>query len=362
MRISILTSCLIILSQTACIANKHKTNVEIRGDEFYINSYKTYEGRYWKGNKIEGLLLNSRMVQGVFDDLNKGTAGNWAYTDTGEWDPDRNTNEFVKNMASWRKAGLLSITINMQGGSPHGYSKEQPWANPGYFPDGSLRPDYLCRLKKILDKADELGMVPILGLFYFGQDERLTDETAVINAVNNMVNWLKDQGYHNILIEINNECNIKYDHEILKPARVNELIDLVKANRKNGYRFYAGTSFGGGTIPVQNVIKASDFIIMHGNGVSEPSKIAEMVKKVREAEGYKPKPVIFNEDDHYDFKKENNNFISAVKSYASWGYFDFRREGEPFSDGYQSVPVSWKTDSDRKISFFRLLKEITGSN
>ena len=46
------------------------TQVEIKGNQFYINGKPTYEGRYWKGNKIEGLLMNSRMVQGVFDDLN----------------------------------------------------------------------------------------------------------------------------------------------------------------------------------------------------------------------------------------------------------------------------------------------------
>ena len=218
-----------ILMVSSGYSQNRKTLVEIRGDQFYINGKPTYEKRYWNEFKIEGLLLNSRMVQGIFDDLNSETSAQWAYSDTKKWDPDRNTDEFIKNMKKWRSYGLLSFTINMQGGSPQGYSQAQPWYNSGYFEDGSLRPEYMNRLQRILNKADKIGMVPILGLFYFGQDERLKGEKAVVNAVNNMIDWLFTQRYKNVLIEINNECNVRYDHEILKPARIHELIELVKS-------------------------------------------------------------------------------------------------------------------------------------
>jgi hypothetical protein len=349
-----------LLLQSISYSQDRKTLVEIKGDQFYINGRPTYEKRYWKGLKIEGLLLNSRMVQGIFDDLNPETVGNWVYPDTKRWDPERNTNEFVKNMKKWRQCGLLSFTINMQGGSPQGYSQAQPWYNSGYYEDGSLRPEYMNRLENILDMADNLGMVPILGLFYFGQDEKLKDEKAVINAVNNMIDWLFLHKYRNVLIEINNECNIKYDHEILKPERVHELIGLVKSRKENGYRFYAGTSYGGGFIPLSNVVSSSDFILMHGNGVTEPSRILEMINKVRNVEGYTAKPILFNEDDHFDFDKDQNNFVSALKGYASWGYFDYRMKDEVYKDGYQSVPVDWGTNSARKKAFFKILREITG--
>jgi hypothetical protein len=355
MLLCILLPLSMIFAQKGC-----RTIVEIRGDQFFINGKATYEKRIWKGLKIEGLLLNSRMVQGVFDDLNPETVSNWIYPDSKKWEPDRNTDEFIRNMKKWRKYGLLSFTINMQGGSPQGYSQAQPWYNSGYTEDGSLRHEYLTRLEKILNMADKLGMVPILGLFYFGQDERLKDEQAVINAVNNMINWLSEKRYRNILIEINNECNVNYDHEILKPARVHELIDKVKSKEINGYRFYAGTSYGGGTVPKPNVVKSSDFLLIHGNGVTDPSKILAMVAETRKVEGYTPKPILFNEDDHFNFDKEENNFVSALKVYASWGYFDFRMDGESFENGYQSVPVDWGINSARKKQFFNLLKEITG--
>ena len=125
-------------------------------------------------------------------------------------------------------------------------------------------------------------------------------------------------------------------------------------------RRLAGTSCGGGTVPGGNVVRASDFLLLHGNGVSDPARIAAMVRQTRQVAGYRPMPILFNEDDHFDFDLARNNFLAAVGEYASWGYFDYRRKGEGFDDGYQSVPVNWAAMSPRKRGFFRLLSEVTG--
>src|SRR5262245_32687751 len=188
-----------------------RTEVSIRGEAFYINGRPTYQGRTWRVHKIEGLLLNARMVQGIFDDLNPETRARWAYPDTRRWDADRNTREFVAAMPEWRRHGLTAFTINLQGGSPQGYSRDQPWHNSAIAEDGALRPDYMARLAKILDRADQLGMAVILGVFYFGQDERLRDETAVRRALDAAVDWVLDRGYRNVLVEVDNECNVRYD-------------------------------------------------------------------------------------------------------------------------------------------------------
>ena len=337
-----------------------KTEVEIRGDQFFINGEPTYAGQVWKGNKIEGLLMNARLVQGLFDDLNPETVYNWAYPDTKIWDADRNTDEFVSNMSKWKSYGMLSFTLNLQGGSPFGYSNNQPWINSTFDEKGKMRKDYLSRLERILDEADRLGMVPILGLFYFGQDENLKDEKAVIRAAVGIRDWLLKKDYRNILIEVNNECNIQYDHEILKPDRVHELIELMKTPAKSGKRLLVSTSYGGGSIPKDNVVQASDFILLHGNGVKDPKRIIQMVEETRKVAGYTPKPILFNEDDHFNFEEKTNNFTAAVTAYSSWGYFDFRMKGEGFAEGYQSVPVDWGINSVRKKGFFGLMKEITG--
>jgi len=144
------------------------------------------------------------MVQTIFDDLNPDTRSRWAYPDTGRWDPDRKTTEFCAAMAQWRAHGLLAFTLNLQGGSPEGYSAEQPWDNLTFESDGHLRAGYLARLEHVLETADTLWLVVILGLFYFGQAHRLKDEPAVIRAVEQTVGWILDRSYTNVLIEIAN--------------------------------------------------------------------------------------------------------------------------------------------------------------
>ena len=342
-------------------AQTRRTIVTIEGDRFLINGRPTYEGRTWRGLKIEGLLMNSRMVQGIFDDLNPDTRQRWIYPDTKRWDPDRNTREFIAAMPEWRRHGLLGFTINLQGGSPEGYSQDQPWHNSAFDADGTLRIDYLNRLERILDRADELGMVPIVGYFYFGQDQRLENDAAVRRAVTNATTWLLKKGYRNVLVEIANECdNRRYDQALIKADRVHELIKLAQSTPIDGRRLPVSVSFNGGSIPTTNVVAIADYLLLHGNGVSDPNGIASMVKKTRSVAGSRTLPILFNEDDHFDFDKPLNNFVAAVSEYASWGYFDFRMKGEGFKEGYQSVPVDWGITSQRKRGFFELLADITG--
>src|SRR5262249_31141027 len=88
-----------------------KTVVGIDGQEFLVNGRPAYQGRSYDGMKVQGLLFNGRMVQGMFDDQNSAFQTN-----------------------------------------------------------GVLRPDYMSRLERILDRADELRMVAIVGFFYQAQE------------------------------------------------------------------------------------------------------------------------------------------------------------------------------------------------
>lgn len=351
-------------------AQERKTEVTINDSQFWINGKPTYQGVTWKNPQgavisLEGLLMNARMVQGIFDDLNPQTRLRWAYEDTGKWDPERNTNEFIAAMESWRRHGLLAFTINLQGGSPEGYSKEQPWNNSAFDESGELRDAFMARLARILQRADELGMVVILGYFYFGQDERLADEAAVKNAVNQATQWLLRHEWKNVLIEINNECNVRYDHEILGPNRVHELIQQVKSTMRKGRRLLVSTSYGGGTVPGEKVMAVSDFVLLHGNGVSDPQKMVKLIESTRERMGSARKPILNNEDDrpwrdkHQGFGEAGNNMIACIEQGVSWGYFDYREKNETLLEGYQSVPVDWGIRSARKKQFFQLLQKVT---
>jgi hypothetical protein len=343
-----------------------RTTVDLQGDRFVINGGLTYSGRRFRGCRIEGLLLNARMVQGVFDDLNPETRAMFDDPD-GPFDAARNTSEFVAAMPSWRSAGLLGFTINFQGGSPQGYSKQQPWHDSAFEADGRLRPDYAARMAGIIERADELGMVVILGYFYFGQDQRLDDEAAVISAAEHATEWVVSSGYTNVIIEIANEVDVPhYAHPILKPDRCHELIELVQrasagrvANRAG--RLLVGTSYRGGSIPRPNVVGVADVLFLHGNHVDDPAGIRSMVRETRAVPNYRGQPIVFNEDDHFDFDRNDNNFLAATAEGASWGLFDYRLPGEGPECGFQSVPVDWRISSARKRAFFNLVAEMTGS-
>jgi hypothetical protein len=210
-------------------------------------------------------------------------------------------------------------------------------------------------------------MVPILGYFYFGQEPRFRDEQAIIKAAQAATDWILAKGYRNVLIEISNECDVaSYKHAILKPARAHELIKMVQERSKGKVNSPAGqllvsVSYGGGSIPTENVAEVADFLLMHGNGVGDPSRIRQMVDRCRSLKNYRGQPILFNEDDHFNFDQPDSNFLAAIGKYAGWGYFDYRMKGEGFDEGYQSVPVNWSPSSSaRKRGFFRLLAEITG--
>lgn len=189
----------------------------------------------------------------------------------------------------------------------------------------------------------------------------------MVRAFDNALEWLFDRGYRNVLIEVNNECNVRYDHAILKPERVHELIERGKAKTRDGRRFYVSTSYGGKSVPRENVVRAADFLLLHGNGASDPAMITEQVRKTRLVPGYRPMPIVNNEDDHFDFDKPRFNMQAAIAEYASWGYFDpgeldaNRQRTHNYKDGYQCPPVPWGINTDRKRGFFRIVREVSGA-
>lgn len=389
-----------------------RTEVSIKGDAFYINGRPTYAGRSFNGKRVEGLLMNVRVVQGIFDDLNPETAARWVYPDTKEWDPERNTNEFVAAMPEWQRHGVLAFTINLQGGSPGGFGGRGRGAGPGgapapagaatsaaapnpptasgaggapargrgpagpmlentaIDPDGNLRPAYMARLERILNRADQLGMVAIVGYFYFGQDQRLKDEDAVKRGVLNATNWIVDRGYRNVLVEINNECNIAYDHDILKPPRLPELFDLVRKQARDGHHLMVSSSFGGTTSSMEgrenpdtpatsSVSKNADFLLIHGNGPYDADLIRRCIAGTRALAGNRKVPTLINEDPNFHFTEDSNHLLASVGEYASWGYYEQGQNN--YQDGYQSPPVNWGINTENKRQFFELVKKVTGA-
>ena len=344
------------------------TIVTIADDRFLIDGTSTYPGRSWRGHRIDGRLFNSRMANAIADDENPSTRGAWDYAD-GPWDAERSTREFIAALPAYRAHGLLAVCLNLSGGSPQGYSWNQPWKICGFTADGTIKAAWAARLDSVIKACDRLGMVVVVGLFYGKQSGTFKDEAAVKAAVINTVDWLVEKKATNVLIEIGNEVDLEnvWAHAIIAAERCHELIEL--AQKRGAGKLLVSTSLIGIDAPPAATLAAADFLLPHGNRVHgpdghfqpSPHGIRLQVARWRAGKGYRGQPIVYNEDDHFEFDKPDNHLVAAVEGGASWGYFDYRMSRERFEDGFQSLPVDWTISSRRKRAFFGLLKEITGA-
>jgi len=339
--------------------------IRIERDRFLIDGKPTYREIPQANPKVLGRLFNFRAVQATFDDENPETRRMWKYPDGSKYDPERQTNEFIAHLPEYKKHGVIGFTINFQGGGPveGQFVTRQRWINTAFREDGSIKPNYTSRIKKVIEAAGKLGMIPIVGFFYFGQDHRLRDNKAVIQAVINAVEFLKSLKNENLLIEIANETDNMYSHRILRPWRVHELIAL--AREVSDGLFLVSTSWTARVLPPDEVIEEGDFVLLHGNG-RDPEGIRDMVRTVRKKTH---KPIVFNEDPADWWAKAENisedieklitdKLETAFEEGASWGFYDQGKSN--YWDGFQSPPTNWAINTRRKKAFFDKVAEIVG--
>ncbi len=350
-----------------------RTSISVNGTRFEINGKLTYDGITWRGHHISGMLFNSRMVQAIFDDENPKTRALWAYPDTGEWDPERNTREFCAALPEYKRHGLLAVTIGMQGGGSV-YTKDvyDHYVNSAFAPDGSIKQSYIERLAKILDIADRLGMVVIVNYFYHQQARWFTSESILQAATRNVTDWILETGHENVIVDVANEARESWGHPLVAPGRVHELIELVKSRKIDGRQLIVSSSSGGGwDIPHGKWLGAEDVSLPHGNGCN-PQGLRMKIEAIREEDEYvkRPRPIMVNEDSTFV-----ENLEAAIEAGASWGFYcqGFGSEYKDIQDwtihgreceyeelsGFQTVPVNWSINDPIKQRFFNRLLTIT---
>lgn len=360
------------------------TEISIHGADFSINGQPTYKGRMFEGHRVEGMLFNVRAVQALFDDANPETRPYWAYPDTDTWDPERNVAEFCAALAAWAAHGILAVTVNLQGGGPL-YVPEiyRSYDNNGFTPQGALKPAYAARLERVLARADELGMVVIVGMFYWMMLLRMQDEAAIWRAAHETCEFLLGTGRRNILVEIANEIDVVVDHTpytIFRPERQPEMI---AALRQRYPELLYSTSGGGAEVatgrgmPPAALVRADDYVLLHGNGL-RPPELEAAIDAVQGMHAYRvaPKPIVINED-----SPALPNLEASWRKGVSWGYYDqgwHGQGGDPWEDytsrpryrddapweelsGFQTPPVNWGINTPFKRAFFERVAEITGA-
>jgi hypothetical protein len=341
------------------------------GPNWFINGEIVHAGRPF----VEGQLLNSRMVQGIFDaEVARNTnPDNYKYPGTTSWqrprDPDRNVSELIAQIPTYKSYGLDMITVCMQGGAT-GLK-----TTGGYFiggkgitawnADGSIKPAWKTRLVNLLKTCDQYGIVVNLQCFYHSRDDVLTDEAAVFTAMHNLIDIILDPSvsgekhFKNVLFEIMNETS---GHNASHPALWNNLATTI-TNLKNyvssnyaGKTLYFSFSQPGGSLPPADLRGVIDYYSLHGNG-QDPARIRNMVDSVRSHANYNKQPIMFTED-----STSLANMTAAVEDRSvSWGYYD---QGNPqtalgqadYNTGFQSPPVNWEITTTEKQAFFDKVK------
>jgi hypothetical protein len=118
-------------------------------------------------------------------------------------------------------------------------------------------------------------------------------------------------------------------------------------------RLEVSTSFTSGRIPSNELVRISDYVLVHGNA-RDAVGIARLVADVRGRPAYEagPKPIVFNED-----STSVEKLRAAVAAGASWGYYD--QGANDYVSGYQSPPVNWRINTPSKREFFAELRRLT---
>jgi hypothetical protein len=293
-----------------------RTRLTFDGSRFKLNGALTYPGQ-----TAEGMLMNVRMVNSVFEDLNRPS-----------FDPSANTTEFIDRMREYVDLGVRAFTVSFQGGDP-GYEGAN---NSGFRANGELRSGYLGRMARVVERADALGAVVILSLYYQRQDQRLQDEQAVRAGVLNAVDWVRGKGYRNVILEIANEYGHGgFDHAVLRSdAGIAGLLRLAK-DRYPALPVAASFVRSGQT--TSRVAAASDLLLIHLNeaGLSD---IPSLVRTLRDA--YPGKPIVVNEDQRTG-SAAASAATASVKAGASYGLMLVRQnQFYPFEfEGRQDDPV-----------------------
>jgi hypothetical protein len=312
-------------SATASESNR-QTAVAINQTIWLINDKPAHSGA-----AAEGLLLNVRMVNTVFEDTS-----NQIDRLMPGFDPEENSTRFINKLPDYVANGVAAITVSLQGGMP-GYEGA---INSAFHADGSLRRDYLSRVQRVIEACDRQGVVVILSCLYQRQhshDHALAGREAIMEAIANVARWIQDQKFTNVLLEVSNEYAHAgfrrwHDGEWLRSDDAQ--VELIRHAKTVAPELLVSTSgMGSGRIS-DAVGDAADFITIHFNNTS----LEDIPIRVKEAQRF-GKPVICNEDD-----KLGDAAVTAMrlslKNGAGWGFMHQKKNQHyPFEfEGAQDDP------------------------
>jgi hypothetical protein len=328
-----LTGALVLLVATSLDATEIATGFLLgpRYDQraFYIRSgagegwQKTYSGPEYR-RQAQGKLMNLRIGQALFED------------------------EASESLDYYKRHGVLMVNISLQEGNPDALAN-------AFHPDGSLKPECMARLEKLLRAADQRGMVVGLGCLDFAQDETFETPDAIRSALRNVTDWLIEKKFRNVILDIANEWDGHgWDFDTYVPQHLMQLMEDVRdrfQKRHTDYALPVGSSSDGRMNYPDSLSKAVDLVLLHANSCPADCK-ARRVNELKDAPG----PILMTADNNgvdaspESLARELASCNVMFEKAAGWGFvpsLPFRSLPEEPAEFHGSMPPA-----ERKMAYF----------
>lgn len=316
--------------------NRYNTRVSIIGEKWYFNGEVINPG-----SPAEGLLMNVRMVNSVFEDR-----GGEIDKLTDRFDPDANTDSFISKIPEYISSGVNAFTVSLQGGMP-GFEGA---VNSAFNSDGSIRHEYLQRVEKVIRACDANNAAVILSCFYQRQHSHgaaLSGRESIFKALENAVEWITEKKFTNVVLEVANE----YRHGGYRNWTDGEWliseagqVELIMYAKKLNPELLVSTSGMGNGVFHEDICSEADFLLIHFNTTSlddYPGKISQLKKY--------GKPVVCNEDDKVGGEGAAALALSVLNG-SGWGYMNLAVN--------QHFPFQFSgTDDDSVV--YRMFRDMT---
>ncbi len=328
------------------------------------NWQKTYSGSNYR-REAQGKLMNLRLAQALFYD-------EWMHEQP--FDPEQNTDAVIQALDFYKSHGVLMINVSLQGAhagydravngidreNGYRYGREKGTYVSAFRPDGSLKPEWLARLERLLHATDQRGMMVNLMYFYQGQDEQFQSTTAIHKAAHNITDWLIAHNTRNVIVDVANEYDLpgpQWDFKGYIPQNIIPLIDEVRERFKHsGFALPVGASSDGRMRYPRSLEGQVDVLLIHGNG-RDPQEKAKRVTELHEVE----RPVLMTEDDNG--KPSTAEHLAAelascdilFRKAAGWGYMPWvqaQRFPFRFLPGVESEVRDDMPEKQRDMAYF----------
>jgi len=327
---------------------------------------KTYSSGEYRP-QAKGKLMNIRLVQALYHD---------EWLTAKPFDPEANTNAVIAALDFYKSHGVLMINICLQGGQAgydhqiygldrsngYRYGPEKGTHVSAFRPDGSLKPEWLGRLERLLAAADQRGMIVNIMYFYQGQDELFESTEAIHRAARDITDWLIQKKFRNVIVDIANEWDLPGDRWDFAKYIPENILQLIKETRDRFQKLHAdyalpiSISSDGRMNYAESFLESVDVVLLHGNGRTPAQKL----QRTADLKNWE-RPILMTEDDNgrtstaAHLSAELASCDAFFEHAAGWGYmpwvqaqrFPFRYMPSGPSEVRDDLP-----EKDRDMAYF----------